>query len=72
MSDVETFVLAVVERTDGWVLLAIVGMYFAYRTIMKVQENLALRKSLALLNDVIAEGIRSINQNILKLIEKMD
>ncbi len=69
---VEDFFIEFVKNTSEWVLVVIFGMYVTYRVYKKYAEGVALKRSISILEGTIKGLLKSINQDIRFLSNKIE
>lgn len=62
--NITDFLIKVVEKTDGWVIVAIFAMYVGFHCYKKYKDGEALSKSLSILDSTITSLLRNIEQSI--------
>jgi hypothetical protein len=65
--NLDEFIIKVVEKTDGWVLVGIVLIYVGYQVYSKHAEGAALKQSLDILNRAVRTLLENIDRNITTL-----
>ncbi len=70
--NLEKFLLEVVKRTDGWVIVVIFAIAVGHHCYKIHADGSALRQSLDILRETMANLLSSISQDIGRLIERID
>lgn len=68
----EEFFIKVVEKTDGWVIVAIFFLYVVYHIYKKHAEGAALKQTINILEGSINNYLERIDQNIIHLSSLME
>lgn len=70
--NVTDFLVRVVEKTNGWVIVVVFAMYIGYHCYKKHKDGASLLKTLAILDDTVAGLLRSIEGQIKALTSSID
>ncbi len=65
------FLIEVVKNTDGWVLVAIVFLYFLYESYKKHSSDKALDKTIEIIRDTFVKQTDRIERSIGKLADQL-
>ena len=63
--------IAVVEKTDGWVIVVVFGMYVGYHIYKKHKSGEGLRKTLEMLDGTIKSLLENLERSINRLTEQV-
>lgn len=70
--NLEQFVLEIVEKTNGWVLVFIVAMYIGYRIYKEYKEGAALKQTLQILDQSLMQLLQNIDRSVRALSASVD
>lgn len=69
--NLENFLIEVVKKTNGWVIVVVFAMYVGFHCYKKHKDGEALSKSLSILDTTITGLLSSIEQSINTLISQI-
>lgn len=70
--NLESFLIKVVEKTNGWVIVVIFLIYVVYHIYKKYTEGAALKQTLNILEGSIQRLLENIDQNIRTLSNRIE
>jgi hypothetical protein len=69
---VEEFLLKVVEKTDGWVIVVVFALFVAYHCYKKYVEFAGIKESLSVLRVTIESLLKNLDNSIGQLTSKIE
>jgi cell division protein FtsL len=65
--ELESFLVKIVEKTDGWVIVAVFLLYIIWQMYKKHKEGAALDKALSILESTISDILKDISASVKEL-----